>query len=262
MRIIAFITDFGLEDEFVGVMKGVVLSINPSVLIVDINHNIPSQNVLAGALCLERSFRYFPEGTVFTVIVDPGVGSGRKSLVTSAGGYFFVAPDNGVLTPIFEEFPDFKAFCISKRKYMLDKVSSTFHGRDIFAPASAYITLGVTLPSFGPPIKNPVRLDIPKPFVKGNKIVGAIVHVDKFGNLITNIKKELFQKFIGSSPFKIKLGRVLLDKISSSYSDVGIGEICAVWGSSFTLEIAVNGGQACNSLDLHIGDSVIISRFA
>lgn len=251
MSIVALITDFGLSDEYVGVMKGVILSVNPSASIIDITHSIPRHDVIAGALCLERSFKYFPEKTVFVVVVDPGVGGERRPIIVCSSRRVFIGPDNGVMTPVLDGADVF----LIERGWLKD-VSSTFHGRDIFAPVAGLVSKGVSFKKLGRRIHDPVVLRIPKPEVKGTKICGEIIHIDAFGNAITNISKDIFEKFTGA--FVIEIGEIKFYKISKSYSDVEVGKPVCVWGSSFTLEIAVRDGSAADKLDVKKGDKVVV----
>ena len=186
--VIAILTDFGQRDGFVGAVKGVILSVNPDVRIVDITHEVEPFNVLEGALILKAHYRYFPKGTVFLCVVDPGVGSERKPLALRCGGYFFVGPDNGIFDLALEDIGEEpEAFVIENENFMLPRVNNTFHGRDIFAPVTAHITKGVPLEEFGRRVSYEFRLSFPGAKTEGKKVVGKIVYFDRFGNAITNI---------------------------------------------------------------------------
>ncbi len=187
MKVICLLTDFGLKDGFVGCMKGVILSINPEVQIVDLSHEVDSFNILEGALILKAHYKYFPEKTVFICVVDPGVGSERKPLIVKTSDYFFVGPDNGIFDPVLKEEKIEEVRIIENKKFMLEGINNTFHGRDIFAPAGAYITKGVKLKEFGRRIDYTFRLNVPEAIRKENFIEGEIIYFDKFGNAITNI---------------------------------------------------------------------------
>ncbi|MCD6224235.1 MAG: SAM-dependent chlorinase/fluorinase, partial [Deltaproteobacteria bacterium] len=190
MSIITLLTDFGVEDEYVGIMKGVILSINPSSTIVDITHQIAPQDIIAAAYRIKFSYKYFPEKTVHLVIVDPGVGSGRPLLAAKIQGHFFLAPDNGILTPLLDDGDIDTLVFVENSEYFLDSVSQTFHGRDIFAPVAAHISKGIDIMELGKlaDIKSLARLSVEKPFIADNgELSGIIVSIDRFGNLITNI---------------------------------------------------------------------------
>ncbi len=188
-RIITLITDFGYKDPFVGQMKGVILRINPLAKIVDITHHISSHDIEEAAHVISESYKYFPEETIHVVVVDPTVGSKRKALVVKAKGHFFLSPDNGILSYFFNE-GDFEAYVIENEKYLLRKDSPTFQGRDLFAPVAAHLSKGLAIEEFGTSYPSPVRINFAPLSYEEGKIVGAVVRIDKFGNLITNIKVE------------------------------------------------------------------------
>src|SRR5262245_49335279 len=190
--IVALLTDFGTRDHYAGTLKGVVLSVCPEATLVDIGHDVPAHDVLAGALELAACYRYFPAGTVFLVVVDPGVGSSRRGIAADVGDYRFVAPDNGVLSAVFLESPPKKVVELTERKYSRPTVSRTFEGRDRFAPAAGYLAKGVTLVSLGKSIANYQTIDLPQPSISGKELAGEVLRVDRFGNLITNIDRRTF----------------------------------------------------------------------
>ena len=186
--VIALLTDFGLKDGFVGAMKGVIYSINPGVKVVDISHDIEPFNILGGALILKAHYRYFPAGTIFVAVVDPGVGSERLPIAMRCGDYFFVGPYNGIFDLVVRELKEPpKAVILENERYRLPRVNNTFHGRDIFAPAGAYISRGVPLEEFGGELDYSAVLDIPEPRVEGDRVEGQIIYFDRFGNGVTNI---------------------------------------------------------------------------
>ena len=195
--IIALLTDFGTRDHYAGTMKAVALGICPDATLVDITHDIAAHDVLGGALELAASYRYFPAGTIFLVVVDPGVGSSRRGIAAEAGDYRFVAPDNGVLTLVLDEAPPRKVVELTERRYARPTVSRTFEGRDRFAPAAAWLAKGVELTAFGRPAGTVMRLDIPQPLISDDELSGEVLRVDRFGNLITNIDRRAFDKFAG-----------------------------------------------------------------
>jgi S-adenosyl-L-methionine hydrolase (adenosine-forming) len=245
MATIAFLTDFGTSDPYAGIMKGVVDSINPRARVIDITHSVDPQNILQGAFFLLKSYRYFAAGTVFTVVVDPGVGTERKAIAVQSGDYFFVAPDNGILYPVVEKNGIDKIVELTNPEFMLSPVSNTFHGRDIFAPVSAYISKGVSLEPFGPEINNMVKLSIPGVTRRENYIEGIALFADHFGNIITSIEdKDYADKNIS----KIIVNDVEIQSIHKSYGEVKKGELMAVTGSYGNLEITVSGGSAAGML--------------
>ena len=187
--VIALLTDFGTRDHYAGAMRGVALGICPDATLVDITHDVEPQDVLGGALELAAAFKYFPAGTTFLAVVDPGVGSSRRGLAAEAGGYKFVAPDNGLLTMVFREAPPKRVVELTERRYARPTVSRTFEGRDRFAPAAAWLAKGIDLTALGRPLTAWHVLDIPEPTVAEGRIAGEVLRVDRFGNLVTNIDR-------------------------------------------------------------------------
>lgn len=232
-QIVTLTTDFGIKDYFVGVIKGVILSINPNATIVDINHQINPYDIFGAALNIKNSYKFFPQGTVNLVVVDPGVGNKRNPILVNTDNHFFVGPDNGVFSFIYKDSISYKIYKLENEKYFLDPVSSTFHGRDVFAPVAAYLSLGESSERFGKEILDPQSLDVPEPEFVKNKINGEVIYVDQFGNLLTNIESRSVDK-----NDKILIDNKVLKGVSDSYSDVEIGKLVAVYGSSGYLEIA------------------------
>lgn len=246
-RIITFTTDFGLSEHYVGVMKGVVLSINPAAQMVDITNSIQSFDILDGALAISQAYSFFPKDTIHVVVVDPGVGGQRRAILVNAGQYQFVAPDNGVLSLVYEREERVMVRQIMSEHYFRHPVSNTFHGRDVFAPVAAYLSKGVDAVKFGDEITDYVRFAAPKPKAAGpNTWKGVVLKTDKFGNLITNITpKDIPQIFDGSSQaFKITVGKAEVTTLYPSYSAGKAGEIFAILGSTGFLEISANKGAA------------------
>ena len=258
--VIALLTDFGGRDHYAGAMKGVALAINPEVTLVDITHDIPPHDVLAGALELAAAYKYFPPGTVFVVVVDPGVGSSRHGIAAEAGGFRFVAPDNGVLTLVFKETPPKRVVELTERRYARPTVSRTFEGRDRFAPAAAWLTKGIELPGLGRPLATWQMLTVPEPVVSESLVIGEVLRVDRFGNLVTNVDRRTFDRFAGHGGIEITAGRHAVDKVVATYSEAAAGAICALFGSSDHLEVAVNGGSAAERLQLARGARVTLAR--
>jgi len=259
MGIIVLLTDFGLNDNFVGVMKGVIYGINPEVRIVDLSHQIESHNIQEAAFLLRSSYSYFPEGAVFLVVVDPGVGTERKSIIVETEKYLFLAPDNGVLSFLLER--DIKRIIrIANERYFVKPVSHTFHGRDIFAPVAAHLSKGEKIENFGSQISDIEKIKLPKPEVEKNRLSGEVIYVDRFGNLITNINKDTFLRFVRGKKFQIVIGKAKISKISSSYEEGKEGLPIALFGSFDSLEISLYRNNASRNLDLNKGSKICIEK--
>lgn len=265
-RIITLTTDFGTSDAYVGVMKGIILSINPNVQIVDLTHAIPPQDIYEAAFSIDAAHSYFPKGTIHIIVVDPGVGSDRQAIVSRTCDAFFVCPDNGVLSYLLQNIENesghaIDSVAIQNSAYYLPEVSNTFHGRDIFAPVAAHLSLGVSLEDIGPPVQTLVQLPIPKIDISGDILVGQIIKIDSFGNLITNISKGAFEAFLNDdAAYEIRAGKASLNRLNCAYADAEIGEPLAIMGSSALLEIAVNGGSAEKQLGLKRGEPAVIQK--
>jgi S-adenosyl-L-methionine hydrolase (adenosine-forming) len=257
MRIITLSTDFGTEDWFVGTMKGVIASISPKTTVVDISHAIASGDIRTGAFALATSYKYFPKGTVHVAIVDPGVGSKRQSIAVQTERYFFVGPDNGVLSYALRGEKIKAVRALENTAYFMKPVSQTFHGRDVFAPIAAQLAAGLAIAKLGPAVTKFVRLDWPEPTLNLKSIEGEVIYIDKFGNAITNISGATFASPRGKH-FEIFKGRKRLCSFATHYQAVPAGQAVAVPGSSGYLEIAVNGGDARAILELALGDSVAV----
>jgi S-adenosylmethionine hydrolase len=255
-RIITLTTDFGTQDGFVGAMKGVILSVNPKALIVDITHEIEAHDVYSAAFTLRNSCRSFPKGTIHLAVVDPGVGSRRKPMLLHTERYFFLGPDNGVFSFVVEEGEKVNAFELTESKYFLTPPSHTFHGRDIFGPVAGYLSLGIDPGEFGPELHDCVKISLPSPIVSKSKIEGQIIHIDRFGNLITNIDAVSVDALRTRGDVRIDVGSITLKNIAHSYSEVDEGSPLALMGSSGFLEIAVNRGNAHEKLGLKRGDRI------
>jgi S-adenosylmethionine hydrolase len=258
--LIALLTDFGLRDHYVGAMKGVVLGICPEATLVDISHDVAPHDVLGAALELSAAYRYFPSGTIFLVVVDPGVGSTRRGIAAEVGDYRFVAPDNGVLSAVFDELPTPRAVELTDLKYARPTISKTFEGRDRFGPAAAWLGTGVQLTALGRPASALMRLDVPRPRLTDAGVDGEVLRVDRFGNLTTNIDAATLGKISGT--VTVRIGSQLIPRILATYADATPGELCALVGSSDRLEIAVNGGSATAMLGLGRGAVVQLRRSA
>jgi len=261
MSVIAFLSDFGLKDPYAGIVKGVIAGINPAADITDITHGVPPQNITAGALMLAGSFSYFPPGTIFLAVVDPGVGSGRRGIILTHHEYTFVVPDNGLITGIQRNASNAgpRCWCIEEKRFFLKDVSSTFHARDIFGPVAAHISLGTRPEQFGPECRDPVLLDWPEPECAHGLIRGQVLYIDTFGNLITNIpasmlsgtgKRAIETARLSDCPFNIQ--------VVNTYSDVEPGKPLCLKGSFGFMEIAVNQGNAALEFGTDPGAHVFI----
>ena len=270
-RIITLTTDFGTSDAYVGIMKGVILSINPNAQIVDLTHAIPPQDIYEAAFSTYAAHSYFPKGTIHIIVVDPGVGSDRQAIVSRTDNAFFVCPDNGVLSYLLQSVeneggPPIDSVVIQNSAYCLPEVSNTFHGRDVFAPVAAHLSLGVPLDDIGPPLKTLVQLPIQVSELSGHTLTGQIVKIDRFGNAITNISETAIARLKSASTggvytYEIRVRRVRLHRLNRAYAESGVGKPLAIIGSTGLLEIAINGGNAKEGLGLQRGDPVVIQRF-
>lgn len=256
--VISLTTDFGERDGFTGAMKGVILSINPHVRIVDISHHIPPQDLIAGAMVLGNACPYFPLGTIHVAVIDPGVGSTRRAMVAATDYGRFVLPDNGLLTFLERKTPIREAYAIENPDFMLPDISKTFHGRDIFAPVAAHLSCGRSLKQAGSKIEDWVRLDLPLPRRGSNVLEGEVIYVDHFGNLFCNIEADAVAAFGSNSLLKFQGGS--LAGLKKTYSEVPHGEPLFLIGSGGFLEIAINGGSAHQQLGLEKGAVVSLSQ--
>ena len=257
---IALLTDFGTADHYAGALKGVLLSLCPEATLVDITHEIPPHDVLTAALELAACYRYFPAGTIFLVVVDPGVGSARRGLVADTGDYRFVAPDNGVLSLVFHDTRPRKVVDLTERRYARPTVSKTFEGRDRFAPAAGWLAKGIELTAMGRPVAQWHVLEVPEPEVGAQRLTGQVLRVDRFGNLVTNIDRRRFELFRQDAGIQIAIDGRAVDRLVATYAEAPAGEVCALFGGTDHLEVALNGGSAAQSLGLGRGAGVRIDR--
>lgn len=254
-------TDFGEDDFFVASLKGVIAEISPSSRIIDITHRIPSFDIMSASFVLFSSYKYFPSQTIFLVIVDPGVGSSRRILLAKTKNYFFIAPDNGVLSLILEKEEIEKLKEVKNNKFFLPELSSTFEGRDKMAPVAAWLSRGISCDEFGAEVHQYEKLEIQKPHIKGNEIIGQIVYTDKFGNLITNIPGQmanLLQKKEGKMRLALHVGEVEIESFVHSYSPARKGELLFLVGSLGLVEIAAKENSAARILKAKANDEVRI----
>ena len=258
-RLITFTTDFGQNDHYVGTMKGVIMNINPAAQIVDICNAVQSFDILDGALTIAQSYQHFPPDTVHVVVVDPGVGSTRRPLLVATAKHMFVAPDNGVLSFVYDREERILVRHISASHYFLQPVSNTFHGRDVFAAVAGWLSKGVELEKFGDEITDYIRFAAPKPKPVNDKLLkGVILKVDKFGNLVTNITPaDLPQLFVPDPPpFKVLIAKHEITKMTQSYSEGTPGEVFVVLNSGGFLEIACHRGSASHIVGAGKGSDV------
>lgn len=255
--LVTLTTDFGLEDGFVGVMKGVILGLCPSARLVDISHAIPPQNVLAGALTLAAAFRFFPAGTIHLAVVDPGVGTARRPLAARLGPFFFVGPDNGLFTPVYEEAEKngwpMALVHLTNENYFLPHISRTFHGRDLFAPVAAHLANGIPLEDLGPALQEPVRLSLPKPERTAEGWRAHIIAIDHFGNLATDLPAAVLDD---PARVLVRLAGFEMSGVRAAYGECPPGSLMALIDSQGRLEIAVVDGSAAARTGARLGDAV------
>jgi S-adenosyl-L-methionine hydrolase (adenosine-forming) len=257
--IITLTTDYGINDHLVGVMKGVILNINPDVNVVDITHGVLPHDILDGALTIGQAYRHFPPKTIHVVVVDPGVGTQRRPILVASDQHYFVAPDNGVLSSVYDQTEALYVWHIISEHYFRQPVSKTFHGRDIFAPVAAWLSKSWQTSAFGEPVTDFVRFAIPKPKASGNSIKGIVLRVDQFGNLITNFKVEDVPALAAAEgKFTIKAGNASITKLVPTFAGGSNGEAVGVIGSSGYLEICVNKTSAARTLGIGRGAEVSV----
>lgn len=262
-KLITLLTDFGLEDGYPGIMKGVILGIASDAQIVDITHLISPQNILEGALALSRAAPYFPPGTVHIAVVDPGVGTARRPIAARLGIHWFVAPDNGLLTLVHQQARQrgepAEFVHLNQPRYWLPKVSPVFHGRDIFAPVGAHLANGTPLHALGTPISDPLQLHFPQPepLQEARGWRGQIIAVDHFGNLVTNISAERLE---GSAPLRVRFKQHTIKGLSRTFGDGHPGQLVALIDSADYLSLCLVNGSAQQATQAQIGDGVVVER--
>ena len=254
-QIITLTTDFGLQDHYVSAIKAVILGIAPDVRLVDVSHNIPPQDIMAGAWVTRNAAFLFPPETVHLVVVDPGVGTDRNPIVVKIDDQYFVGPDNGIFSLLYDEFK-FKAYKLNKPDFWRKDRSRTFHGRDIFAPIAAHLSNGVSVKELGDPITDLVTYHWAVPIGDKDGLQGWVIHIDRFGNLITNISERLLEDTAGRRKVKIYVGNTIIDHLVNTFGDVEPGEPVAFIGSSGMLEVAINKGNAAKMLSVDKGAQI------
>lgn len=257
MSLITLLTDFGLKDGNVGVMKGVIWGIAPQAQIADLSHDIQPQNVREAAWVLARHAPYFPEGTIHIVVVDPGVGTARRPIAARVGRQLFVGPDNGVLTLFLERTEaageGARFVLLDKPAFWLAEVSPVFHGRDVFAPVGAHLASGVPLGEVGSPIDDPVRLELPQVERRDGELIGAVMHIDRFGNVATNVRREHLGQ---AGTVTVEIGRRKVRGLVPTFGERSPGELVALYGSTGDLILAEVNGSAARSLGARVGQPV------
>ena len=256
--VITLLTDFGAKDHYVASMKGVILGINPRCTLIDITHQVRPQDIEEGAFVLAGAFSSFPRGTIHLSVVDPGVGGPRKPVLVVTSNYFFVGPDNGIFTLAIHREKIKRVIVLSNRKYFLSRMSSTFHGRDLFAPVAAYLSLGVKPETFGHRTDTWVELSLRRPVQKAKELAGEILHADVFGNLVSNVDGDGLFDFVRDRPFSIHVGRHRMDGLKNGYWEGKKGETMALIGSGGFLEIAVREENAQKKLKVRKGDPIVV----
>jgi S-adenosylmethionine hydrolase len=259
--IIALLSDFGTRDHYAGVMKGVLLGILADVTIIDVSHDLPAHDIPFASLELAATYKYFPAGTIFLVVIDPGVGTQRRGIAAEAGDWRFVAPDNGVLSGVFHETPPKKVVELTERRYARPTVSRTFEGRDRFAPAAAWLAKGVQLAAFGRAITDYHMLEPARPQLDGGVLRGVVVRVDRFGNVVTNLDRRSCEKLAnGTAALHLTVAGHSIARIVSTYSDIAAGELAALFGSTDHLEVAAHAASAAEQLGVSTGALVELRR--
>jgi S-adenosyl-L-methionine hydrolase (adenosine-forming) len=257
--IITLTTDYGTSDHFVGVMKGVILSINPEVEVVDITHHVLPHDILDGALTIGQAYKYFPPKTIHVVVVDPGVGTERRPLLVAGDQHYFVAPDNGVLSSVYDQVDSLYTWNVISEHYFRHPVSKTFQGRDVFAPVAAWLSKSWQTSAFGEAITDVARFAIPKPKTAGNTVTGLVLRIDNFGNVITNITAQDVPALVAADgKFTIRAGTSTINKVVGTFADAAANQPVGIIGSSGYLEIALNKGSAARTLGVARGAEVTV----
>jgi len=254
--IVTIATDFGVQDAYAGAVKGILLRINPRLRIVDITHQIPSFDILEGAFNLNFYYRFFPRGTIHLLVVDPGVGGKRKGILIKSDDFFFVGPDNGVFSFVYDRENIREIRNLTNPAYFLQRVSPTFHARDIFAPVCAYLSLGVEPKEFGTSAEVCYKFKFPEPVCGKDRLRGEIIHIDRFGNLISNISSDLLK----DEKIRIKVGRRTIKGLGGFYAEAKKRELIALIGSSNYLEISVSQGSARKLLKARAGGKITVEK--
>jgi len=251
--LITLLTDFGTRDAYVASMKGVILSLNPQAVLVDLSHEVPPQDIRAGAFLLAEAAPCFPRGAIHLAVVDPGVGTSRRALAARCREHYWVGPDNGLFHLIFNRAPDLALVSLENPAYFRPRVSATFHGRDIFAPVAAHLSLGVNLDEFGPRVYDAVALAFSEPEFGPEAVFGEIIYVDRFGNLVSNIDAGELTSWSGDRDLRLQAGQLTIQGLARTYADAAPGEFLALAGSHGFVEIACARDNAARRLKAGVG---------
>lgn len=254
--VITLLTDFGVQDGYVASMKGVILEICPNARLIDISHVIAPQDVRSASFVLFTCYEYFPRGTIHLAVVDPGVGTERAAIAVRTNSFFFVGPDNGIFSFVLKNETAWEARKLENERFRKTPVSDTFHGRDIFAPAAAHIARGARFEAFGPPYE-PILAGWSEPYVSKEEIRGEVIHIDRFGNSITNVTLKTLESRGPARDWSVHAGKTVIRSVELTYAKAGKGEALALSGSNGFIEIAINQGSAAAELGLHRGTEVI-----
>jgi len=259
--LVTLTTDFGTADPYVGVLKGVLLSIERSLVVVDITHELPPHRIAPAAFLLREVCPRYPAGTIHVAVVDPGVGSARRPLLLAVGGHFYVGPDNGIFGLLLRDFGRSGAWRLTNPRYFLEpEPGSTFHGRDIFAPAAAHLARGVPPEEFGPAVEDPLPLDLPPRRAEAGRLEGRVLWVDRFGNCITDLSRDIIRDWARGTPFRVRVAERTLSGLSPCYASVPEGSLLALYSSFGTLEIAGNQARADRCLGIGPGSPVVLEK--
>ena len=261
MKVVTFLSDFGISSYYIAQMKGVIFKSYPQVTCIDISHSISPQDIQAGAFILRSTVPFFPKGTIHIAVVDPGVGTQRRGIVIITNNHVLIGPDNGLLIPAAQDQGTFTVYEISNKSYISNSISSTFHGRDIFAPIAAHILQGIAFDTIGPIIHDFTYADINEPLVSPTSITGEVVFIDDFGNIITNINRSLVQsKLIAGNMFTITIKEKTVQiPYHQTYGFLPQGQLLLTIGSMNLVEIAINQGNAAKVLDISVRDPIRIA---
>lgn len=254
---IVLMTDFGQDSPFPGIMKGVIKSISPEVEIIDLSHQVRPYQVEEAGFLLFSGYKYFPLGTIFVTVVDPGVGGKRKIVLVKTKNYFFLAPDNGVLSWVLKKEKAEKIIEVRNENFFLKPVSNTFHGRDIFAPVAGWLAKGKKTENFGPKIDKIKEIPFPEVVHQNNRWIGKIIYIDHFGNLVSNFAQEKFARILKRG-FTLNIKNKTFNQLSSSYSEVSKSKPCLLWDSFGFLEIALREGNLAQQWRIKPGERVIV----
>lgn len=257
--LITLLTDFGNADGFVAAMKGVMLGIHPRARFIDLTHEIAPQDIATASFLLSAHFKYFPKGTVHVAVVDPGVGTARRALACYWREHYFLAPDNGLLDFCAED-ETCAALALTAREYWRREVSNTFHGRDLFAPVAAHLASGVAFHRLGAPLQLIAHNIAPHARIENDTLIGAIIHGDRFGNLISNISQAELENFIGNCSFEIQCHNLSINKLATAYGYARVGELVALINSFNRLELGLVQGHAQQNFEIAVGTPISIKR--